>query len=162
LPEGLATAPSPDKTFGDLFILDSGWGGLNIVAELAKQRCAALVHIKSSFTGYSKDELEKMLRGMPGSSFLKMRCVAGGVRAIAMAAKYNSKKTCFFSASEGVAPATPGKRYITKWPGANRNVMARNFFPPSIGRPLLRHVQRGGHPRPTPPAQAGLGGELGR
>jgi hypothetical protein len=35
--EGVATAPSPDKPFDDLFIFDSGWGGVNMVVELAKK-----------------------------------------------------------------------------------------------------------------------------
>ena len=43
------------------------------------------------FAGYPKDELEQKLRGMPGGSFLEMRCIVDGVRVIAMAAKYNSK-----------------------------------------------------------------------
>jgi len=99
---------------GDIF--DSGWGGVNMVVELAKQGVAVIVHIKNSFAGYSNDELEQKLRGMPGGSFLEMRCVVDSITLIALAAKYDSVKTCFFCAPEGAAPTTPGEPYITSQP----------------------------------------------
>jgi hypothetical protein len=62
-----------------------------------------------------------------------MRFIVDGVRVIAMAAKYNSKKTCFFCAPEGAAPTTQKEQaYITKWPDANRNLITREVPRPAM------------------------------
>ena len=129
---GLGPAPVLGAPFKDLFIFDSGWGGLNMVIELAKQQTATLVHIKNSFAGYPMAELDQHLRGMPGGSFLEMRATVDGIRVIALAAKYNSHKTCFFCAPEGAAPTTPGQPYITKFTDENRNGMTREVPRPAL------------------------------
>jgi hypothetical protein len=48
-----------------LWIFDSGWGGVQMVVELAKQGIAAIVHIKNNFAGYPVTELGDKLRNCP-------------------------------------------------------------------------------------------------
>jgi hypothetical protein len=127
-----AAAPAPGEPVDELWIFDSGWGGVNMVVELYKQRIAAIVHIKNSFAGFPIKELEDALRGMPGGSTLEMRTTVDGVDLIAMGAKYNSKTTCFFCCPVGAAPTTEGLPYVTKFPDGDRNVMTREVPRPAL------------------------------
>jgi hypothetical protein len=45
-----------------LWIFDSGWGGVQMVVELAKQGIAVIVHIKNNFAVYPVTELGDKLR----------------------------------------------------------------------------------------------------
>ena len=45
---GLAEVPSPTQPYDQLWIFDSGWGGVSMVVELALRRVAAIVHIKNT------------------------------------------------------------------------------------------------------------------
>jgi hypothetical protein len=129
----LSPAPTdPSRPYDYLWIFDSGWGGVGMVVALAKQRIAAIVHIKNSFAGFPMKELEDQLRGMPGGSHLEMRTTVDGIPLIAMGAKFNSKKTCFFCCPVGAAPTTPGEPYVTKFPDADRNVHTRNVDRPAL------------------------------
>lgn len=96
-----------------------------MVVALAKRRIASIVHIKNSFVGFPKDELDEKLRGMPGGSHLEMSTTIDGIKIMALGYKYNSKKTLFFCGPEGAAPTTEGVPYESKWPDEHRNVQTR-------------------------------------
>ena len=70
---GIAAGPS--KPYDSIYVFDSGWGGVSMVVALAKRRIASIVHIKNSFAGFPKDELDEKLRGMPGGSHLEMSTI---------------------------------------------------------------------------------------
>jgi hypothetical protein len=133
VPSSVLRAALPEEpTHGQLFIWDSGWQGVDMVTKLAKQGYASIVHIKNSFAGYPKDELEEQLRGMPGGSHLEMKSTVDGVNLIAIGSKYNSKKTVFHLACEGAAPTSDGVAYTTKWPDENGNVLTREVSRPAL------------------------------
>ena len=72
-PSSSSSSSSTNRRYGQLWIFDSGWGGVQMVVELAKQGIAAIVHIKNNFAGYPVTELGDKLRNCPGGSHL--RCV---------------------------------------------------------------------------------------
>ena len=122
----------PERKHGQLFIFDSGWGGVEMAVALSKRGYASIVHIKNSFVGFPKDALEEQLRGMPGGSHLEMRSTIDGVDLIAVGSKFNSKKTCFHLAVDGAAPTTPGEPYVTKWPDEFGNILTREVERPAM------------------------------
>lgn len=61
-----------------------------------------------------------------------MRTEIGGIKLIALAARYTCKSTCFFCALEGAALTTEGQPYVTKYPDTHRNVEER-----AVPRPAL-------------------------
>ena len=71
-PSSSSSSSSTNRRYGQLWIFDSGWGGVQMVVELAKQGIAAIVHIKNNFAGYPVTELGDKLRNCPGGSHLEM------------------------------------------------------------------------------------------
>jgi hypothetical protein len=97
-----------------------------------KKGIASIVHIKNNYAGYPMQELGDNLRNCPGGSYLELRGTIDGTKVIALAAKYNSKSTCFFCAPEGAAPTTEEEPYVTKWPDNYRNVKHREVPRPAM------------------------------
>jgi hypothetical protein len=124
-------SPASKPLYDRLFIYDSGWGGVSQVLAFAKRGLGCLVHIKNSSAGFPMVELEKNLRGMPGGSHLEMKSTIDGIVIIALAYKFNSKKTLFFSFAEGCATTTAGQPYVTQWPDENGNVLTREVDRPA-------------------------------
>ena len=79
---------------------------------LGKENVACIVHIKSSFGGFPKEDLEEKLRGMPAGSFLELETTINGAQRIATGIKYINKSTNFFVATKGAAPTSAGEPYI--------------------------------------------------
>jgi hypothetical protein len=121
----VVVSPASKPLFDQLFIFDSGWGGVSQVVAFAQRGMGCIIHIKNSYAGFPMAELEKNLRGAPGGSHLEMRAIIEGITIIALAYNFNSKKTLFFAFAEGCAPTTAGEPYITKWPDEDGNVLSR-------------------------------------
>lgn len=122
----IATATSQGSKYQKILIFDSGFGGLDMCAELAKLGLCALIHIKGAHALFPKEALDDALRGHPGGSHLEMETTIGGIKFIAIGYKYNSKKTLFFLAPEGAGATTDGEPYVPKWPDEHGNIMTRN------------------------------------
>jgi hypothetical protein len=127
-----AAVPADKPTAGQLFIFDSGWGGVEMAIELFKLGFSCIIHIKNSFAGFPKDALEEQLRGMPGGSHLEMRTTVDGVSIIAIGSKYNSKKTQFHVATEGAGSTGAGKPYTSKYHDELGNVLTREVARPAV------------------------------
>jgi hypothetical protein len=127
-----AAVPADKPKEGQLFIFDSGWGGVDMAVKLAKEGHAVIIHIKNSFAGFPKDALEEQLRGMPGGSHLEMRATVNGVNLIAIGSKYNSKKTQFHVATEGAGSTAAGKPYISQYHDELGNVLTRDVARPAV------------------------------
>jgi hypothetical protein len=62
-----------------------------------------------------------------------MTCTIEGVEVVAVAYKYNTKKTLFFLAPVGAGSLEPGTPYVSRWPDDHLNVNWReNCAPPSF------------------------------
>jgi hypothetical protein len=127
-----AAVPADKPKEGQLFIFDSGWGGVDMAVKLNKEGHSVIVHIKNSFAGFPKDALEEQLRGMPGGSHLEMRTTVDGVNLIAIGSKYNSKKTQFHVATEGAGSTKAGKPYVSKYHDELGNVLTREVARPAV------------------------------
>jgi hypothetical protein len=127
-----AAVPADKPKEGQLYVFDSGWGGVEMATKLAKEGHSVIVHIKNSFAGFPKDFLEEQLRGMPGGSHLEMRATVNGVNLIAIGSKYNSKKTQFHVATEGAGSTVAGKPYISQYPDELGNVLTREVARPAL------------------------------
>lgn len=68
------------------------------------------------------------MKDVPGGKWLTMKTTVDGIDILAIAYKYNSKKTLYFCAPEGAGATIDGEPYITKWPDEHGNVQCRNFL----------------------------------
>jgi len=72
-----AAKPKPPPQH--LFLFDSGWAGVCLAVTLGKENVVCIVHIKKSFGGFPKEDLEEKLRGMPAGSFLELETAIDNV-----------------------------------------------------------------------------------
>ncbi len=68
------------------------------------------------------------MKDAPGGKWLTMKTTVDSVDILAIAYKYNSKKTLFFCAPEGAGATIDGEPYITNWPDEHGNVQCRNVL----------------------------------
>lgn len=127
-----AAVPADKPKEGQLFVFDSGWGGVEMAKKLFDEGHSVIIHIKNSFGGFPKDALEEQLRGMPGGSHLEMRATVDGVNLIAIGSKFNSNKTQFHVATDGAGSTKAGKPYTSKYHDELGNVLTREVARPAV------------------------------
>jgi hypothetical protein len=127
------TPPPPIPEF--VYVFDSGWAGVAqiiAISEATNGKVAAIIHIKNNFAGFPKDELEDMMRGMPGGSHLELETTVKGVDLIAVAYNFSTKKTLYMIATKGAGATIDGEPYYSKYVDHLRNVHVRPVRRPAL------------------------------
>lgn len=127
-----AAVPADKPKTGQLFILDAGWGGVDMAVKLSKQGFSAIIHIKNSSAGFPKDDLEEKLRGMPAGSHLELRSTVDDVNLVAIGSKFNSGSTQYHLATDGAGSTADGMPYISQFPDELGNILTREVSRPAV------------------------------
>ena len=88
--------------------------------------------IKTNNGLFPQEELKKEMEPFPSGSYLVMESVAPGtnVNLVAIAYKYNSRKTLFFAMSRDAETTEPGLPYVARFADEHGNVRERRVLRP--------------------------------
>ena len=102
--------------------------------ERGNNDCApeAICSIKTNTGSFPFEQLKKEMESFPSGAYLVMECVAPGtnVNLVAIAYKYNSRKTLLFAMSKDAETTEPGFPYIARFPDEHGNVRERRVLRP--------------------------------
>ena len=125
----VATRGSPSSSpYTHVVVVDAGFGCVEVVVAGAKKGICFIAHIKNAHSLFPKKELEDAMKDAPGGKWLTMKTTVEGIDILAIAYKYNSKKTLFFCAPEGAGATIDGEPYVTRWPDQHGNLQSRNVL----------------------------------
>ncbi len=77
--------------------VDAGFGCVELVVAGAKQNIYFIAHIKNAYILFPKTHLEEAMKDAPRVKWLTMETTIDGIEILAIAYKYNSKKTLFLT-----------------------------------------------------------------
>ena len=88
--------------------------------------------IKSNTSCFPHAQLKKEMKNFPSGAYLVMECMAPGtnVNLVAIAYKYNSKKTLLFAMSRDAETTEPGLPYVARYANEHGNVRERRVLRP--------------------------------
>ena len=115
-----------------VFIADAGFGCVPMVLYAAARGIAIIACIKKYHAGFPQERLAKEMETARSGCWLTMTCTIDGIEFVAVAYKYNAKKTLQFLAPVGAGSLAPGTPYVSKWPDDHLNVKFRDVLRPAL------------------------------
>jgi hypothetical protein len=115
-----------------LFLADAGFGCLPMILYGAKKSLYIIACVKRYHAGLPVERLAKEMETARSGCWLTMTCTIDGIEVVAVAYKYNAKKTLFFLAPVGAGSLAPGKPYVARWPDDHLNVNWREVLRPAL------------------------------
>ena len=123
---------SPDGKYMRVLCADAGFGCVPLVVYAAKKGIAIIACIKKYHAGFPQERLAKEMETARSGCWLTATCTIDGVEVVAVAYKYNAKKTLFFLAPVGAGSLFPGTSYVSRFPDLQSNVNFREVLRPAL------------------------------
>lgn len=130
-PHGFALPISSGK-YTRVFCADAGFGCVPMVVYAAKKGIAIIACVKKYHAGFPQERLAKEMETARSGCWLTATCTIDGAEVVAVAYKYNAKKTLFFLAPVGAGSLLPGTSYVSRFPDLHLNVNFREVLRPAL------------------------------